>query len=221
MFVGHYGVSFAAKPVVPRVPLWALFVAAQWLDIVWSILVLLGIEKLRIDPGLAHGFDFYDMPYSHGLPGSILLSLILGAMAVPVVRGRRRPVVALIAAVSFSHWILDLIVHLPDLPLYDNTAKVGFGLWQHFALSFPLEVTILGLGAWLWAHTAIFTSRRGRLLYWSFVLLLALLQIYVDFGPPPSSPADMAILALVTYTVLAVLAAWVERFAVVSTREAR
>jgi hypothetical protein len=76
MFVGHYGVSFAAKPVGNRVPLWVWFIAVQWLDVIWSVLVLTGIEKLRIVPGFteANALDLYYMPYTHGLPGSIVLS---------------------------------------------------------------------------------------------------------------------------------------------------
>ena len=82
MFIGHYGVSFAAKPLGPRVPLWVWFIAVQWLDVVWSILVPLGVEKLRIVPGYteANALELYYMPYTHSLPGSIVLSLIFGGI---------------------------------------------------------------------------------------------------------------------------------------------
>jgi hypothetical protein len=80
MFVGHYGVSFAVTPAGPRLPLWVWFVAVQWLDLVWSILVLMGIEQLRIVPGFteANAIDLYYMPFTHGLPGSLALSPISG-----------------------------------------------------------------------------------------------------------------------------------------------
>jgi hypothetical protein len=149
MFVGHYGVSFAAKPAATRVPLWVWFIAVQWLDVIWSVLVLMGIEKLRIVPGYteANALDLYYMPYSHGLPESIVLSLVFGGIVVVFIPGDRAKTALLVAAASFSHWILDLIVHRPDLPHYDNSAKVGFGLWQHVAVSFPLELIVLGAGA--------------------------------------------------------------------------
>lgn len=213
MFVGHYGVSFAAKPAGPRVPLWVWFIAVQWLDVVWSVLVLLGIEKLRIVPGFtqANTLDLYYMPYTHGLPGSIALSLVFGGIVALFMRADRARTALLAAAAAFSHWILDLIVHRPDLPLYDNTAKVGFGLWQHVALSFPLELIVLGLGAWFYARVTTF---KRPAVFWGFVAFLAALQIYANFGPPPTSTDAMAIMALAFYVVLALGAAGVERFAI-------
>jgi hypothetical protein len=215
MFIGHYGVSFAAKPTGTRVPLWVWFIAVQWLDVIWSVLVLMGIEKLRIVPGFtqANALDLYYMPYTHGFPGSIVLSLIFGSVVALFTPWNRRTTGLLVAAASFSHWILDLIVHRPDLPLYDNTAKVGFGLWQHVALSLPLELILLGLGAWLYARVTTF---KRRYVFWSFVIFLAALQFYANFGPPPASANEMAITALALYVVLALLAAGVERLAVVS-----
>jgi hypothetical protein len=219
MFVGHYGVSFAARAGVRRVPLWVWFIAVQWMDIIWSVLVLLGIEKLRIVPGYteANALDLYYMPYTHSLPGSIVLSLVLGTIVALFTSGRRATTVLLVAGASFSHWVLDLLVHVPDLPLYDNTAKVGFGLWLYVILSFPLELVVLGLGAWLYARMTTFTSARGRYVFWAFVVFLAAVQIYANFGPPPPSPKAMAVTALAFYLVFAFLAAWAERIATVST----
>jgi hypothetical protein len=149
MFVGHYGVAFGIKPTTRLVPLWVYFIAVQWLDVVWSVLVLLGVEKLRIVPGFtqANALDLYYMPYTHGLPGAIALSLILGAIVAANVAQRRGAAFLAVAAAAFSHWLLDLIVHVPDMPLYDNTDKVGFGLWRHVAISFPLEIAVLVVGA--------------------------------------------------------------------------
>ena len=112
-------------------------------------MVLMGIEKLRIVPGFteANALDLYYMPYTHSLPGSIVLSLIFGGIVALFTTGNRGATILLVAAASFSHWVLDLVVHTPDLPLYDNAAKVGFGLWRHVAFSFPLELLVLGPGA--------------------------------------------------------------------------
>jgi hypothetical protein len=218
VFVGHYGVSFVGKSQEKRVPLWVWFIAVQWLDVMWSILVLAGIEKLRIVPGFtqANALDLYYMPYTHSLPGSIVLSLIFGGIVALFTSGNRWSTTLLVAAASFSHWILDLVVHTPDLPLYDNASKVGFGLWRHVVWSFPLELIVLGLGAWLYARVTIFASAVGRYLFWGFVALLAALQVYANFGPPPSSPEAMAVIALALYVVSALLAALVERIATVS-----
>jgi hypothetical protein len=212
MFVGHYGVAFGAKPLTPVVPLWVYFIAVQWLDVVWSILVLLGIEKLHIVPGFteANALDLYYMPYTHGLPGAIVLSLALGAIVAASVARQRGMAFLVISAAAFSHWILDLIVHIPDLPLYDNTDKVGFGLWRHVAISFPLELIVLAAGAWIYVRAA-HPPIRGRNALCIFVVLLAALQAYANFGPPPASETAMAVMALAFYLVLAGAAAVVER----------
>ena len=148
MFLGHYGVSCAARRLGKGPPPWVWFITGQWMDIVWSVLVLLGMEKLRIVPGFteANAYDLFYMPYTHGLPGSIVLSFVLGALVALFAPGNRATTIVLVTAASFSHWVLDLFVHVPDLPLYDNSAKVGFGLWRHVVFSFPLELIVLGLG---------------------------------------------------------------------------
>jgi len=212
MFVGHYGVAFAAKPAVKIVPLWIYFIAVQWLDVVWSILVLLGIEKLHIVPGFtqANPYDLYYMPYTHSLPGAVVLSLALGAIVAAAVAERRAAAFLIVSAAAFSHWILDLIVHTPDLPLYDNTAKVGFGLWRHVAVSFPLELAVLLAGSWTYARAMPPRDRRGHNALRAFVVLLAAAQAYANFGPPPDSETAMAIAALALYLVFAAIAAWVE-----------
>jgi hypothetical protein len=216
MFVGHYGVSFAARRMRVHLPLWVWFIAVQWLDIVWSALVLLGIEKLRIVPGFteANALDLFYMPYTHGLPGSIVLSVVFGAVVALFTPGNRFATVLIVAAASFSHWVLDLLVHIPDLPLYDDSAKVGFGLWRHLFVSFPLELLVLAFGAWLYARATIFKSAKGRYAFLAFVVFLGLFQVYANFGPPPSTPQAMALSALGSYLLLAGVAAWVERTAV-------
>src|SRR5262249_20964059 len=161
--------------------------------------------KLRIIPGFteANALDLYYMPYTHSLPGSLALSVLLGVIVALFIPGKRTVTFLLIAAASFSHWLLDLVVHLPDLPLCDNSAKVGFGLWRHVMLSFPLELILLVTGAWLYARSVWFAPGKARYVYWGFVQLLAVLQIYANFGEPPSSPNTMAIMALAFYVVLA------------------
>ena len=215
MFVGHYGISFVAKSRRPDIPLWVLFIAVQVLDVFWAIFVLLGIEKVRIVPGYTASspLDLYYMPYTHGLPGSIAVSLLLGVIVSVFTPGNRARTMLLVAAASFSHWVLDFLVHVPDLPLYDNTAKVGLGLWRHVALSFPLELFFLGLGAWFYASRTTFAGMKGRNLFFAFVVFLGLVQIYANFGPPPPSMGAMAISAFGLYLGLAALAAFVERIA--------
>jgi membrane-bound metal-dependent hydrolase YbcI (DUF457 family) len=212
MFIGHYGVAFAAKPVVKPVPLWSLFLAVQWLDVVWSVLVMLGIEKLRIVKGFteANAMDLYYMPYTHGLLGALALSVVVGGIAVLFFHDRKLAVFAVMAGAVFSHWLLDLVVHVRDLPLVGDTMKVGFGLWRHVWLSLPLELVCLYAGALAYARYAPSKTRNGNRVLWGFVFFLTLAQFYGQFGPDPASPLAQAETALFAYLALAGLAAAVD-----------
>jgi hypothetical protein len=212
MFIGHYGPGFAAKPIVKPIPLWLLFVAVQWLDVCWAALILLGVEKARIVPGLTEGssLDLYFMPYTHGLIGAVALSLVFGAIALLFVHERRPAAVAVVAGAVFSHWLLDLVVHMPDLPLIDNSMKVGFGLWRWMWISLPLElVTMIG-GAIVYARAIPSKSRYGDMALWLFVAVMAAIELYAMFGPPPASSTAEAQTALLAYGALALLAAAVD-----------
>lgn len=210
MFIGHYGPAFGAKAADRQIPLWVLFIAVQWLDVVWSVLVMLGVEKLRIVPGLmaASPLDLYYMPYTHGLFGALALSVLFGGVVALVMRRNRGRVFAIVAACVFSHWLLDLVVHRPDLWIYDGV-KVGFGLWRWPWISLPLELTVLIAGAWIYVRS-VPARRGGNAILWLFVAALAGSELYAAFGPAPASGAGQAQLALFAYVVLAILAGFVD-----------
>lgn len=212
MFIGHYGPALAAKPLEKRLPLWLLFLAVQWLDVGWSVLVMLGVEKLRIVKGFTQGsaLDLYYMPFTHGLLGALALSLSLGAIAALFYRERRTAIVLVVGGAVFSHWLLDLVVHVPDLPLLDNSFKVGFGLWRYLWISFPLEISLLIAGAFVYARAVPSRTRFGDAYLWLFVAAMALIETYGAFGPEPASPTAEAETALMAYLVLAALAGAVD-----------
>ena len=214
MFVGHYSVSFAASRSGVFLPLWVWFVAVQWLDLVFMTLVLAGVEKVRLTEGFteSNDLDLYFMPFSHGLVGSLVMSVIFAAIAAVVFPAARKPLgFTLVALASFSHWLLDLLMHTPDLPIFDDdSTKVGLGLWDHAAIALPLELLVLVLGAWVYTRAARLTG-RGKAFVWGFVGLLAVFQLYATFGPTSESPTEFAITALVGYIALAAIAGWVER----------
>lgn len=211
MFVGHYAVSFAAKPLAPRVPLWVLFIAVQLLDVLWAPFVLVGLEKVAIVPGITatNPLDLYYMPYSHSLLMAVFWSVVAALVWRVVARGGAgagRAAVVVGAAV-LSHWVLDLIVHRPDLPLYDNTAKMGFGLWNHPAAALLLEWALMIGGLVVYLRTT-----RARALPWVVVAaILLIVHVVSFFGAPPTSPAMAAWMALGAYLVLAAAAAWIVR----------
>lgn len=212
MFIGHYGPALAAKPLAKPVPLWLLFVAVQWMDFCWSALVLAGVEKVRIVPGFTEGspLDLYFMPYTHSLIGAAILSLIFGLLALLVVKDRRAVAVAVVAGASFSHWLLDFIVHVPDLPLIGDTDKVGLGLWRWVWISLPLELATLLAGAIIYVRAVPSKTRFGDLAFWTFVSAMAAVELYAAFGPAPVSPAAEAQTALFAYGLLALFAGLVD-----------
>jgi hypothetical protein len=208
MFVGHYGVSFAVKRAAPSVPLWALFIAVQLLDVVWAPLVLLGVEKVRVVPGItaSNPLDLYYLPYTHSLVAALLWSggaALLYRWARPA--GGKNAALLMAAAV-FSHWLLDLVVHRPDLPLYDNAAKVGLGLWNFPGPAFGLETVVLFGGIWLYCTT----GARRRTATIVFGLFMLAVQAYVFFGPPPVSDRAIAATALAAYAIFALIIRQIE-----------
>jgi len=210
MFIGHYGVSFAAKPAQKRVPLWLYFIAVQWLDIWWAVLVMVGVEKFRVVPHFTEAMwlDFYYIPYTHSLPGALALSALLGGLAAIFFKPRQRTF-WIIAACAFSHWLLDLVVHVQDLPLIGDSYKVGFGLWRHFWISFPLELVVLWIGAFIYAHYVKAATAYQAVWLWVFVALLTFEECNTSFGlvgPFFAEPKAIAALSLAIYLIVAFLA---------------
>jgi len=206
MFVGHYGVSFGAKRADRTIPLWVLFLAVQLLDVIWAPLILLGVEKVRIVPGItaSNPLDLFYMPYTHGLLAAIAWSVVGGIAYSVLFRPTAVRSSVIVGLAVFSHWVLDFIVHRPDLPLYDNSMKVGLGLWNHPALALALEMLLLFGGIWL--------CFRGQLSQsvgtFVFGALMVALQAYLFFGPPPVSDKAAAWSALACYAAFALVIWW-------------
>jgi hypothetical protein len=208
MFVGHYGVSFAAKKAEPAIPLWVLFIAVQLLDVLWAPFVLLGIEKVRIVPGFtaSNPLDLYYMPYTHSLLAAIGWSVV-AFLVYRAVRPAPPRAAAIVGLAVFSHWVLDFLVHKPDLPLYDNTAKVGLGLWNLPAVALGLEALLLFGAMWLYLRQG--AARRTAMLVFGVVMLA--IQVYVFFGPPPPSDKAAAGTAFASYVIFALVIRALER----------
>lgn len=213
MFVGHYGPSFAIRAARPEVPLWVLFVAAQLVDIAWAVLVLGGVEKLRIVPGItaANPLDLYYMPYTHSLVAALLWAVAAAVACRVVLRWKDWGSAAWVGAAVLSHWVIDWLVHRPDLPLYGNSMKVGLGLWNYVALSLALEVLVLGAGLWLYLTKTRAISTVGRYGPVAFAVLMLAVQIASLVGPLPPSPQVVAASGLGAYLVFAALAGWIDR----------
>src|ERR1044071_9807456 len=206
MFVGHYGVAFAVKTQRNKVPLWVLFAAVQLLDFLWAPFVLLGIEKVRFVPGITatNALDLYYMPYTHSLIGALFWSAV--AFAIYKIGWRNiasNSAALLVGFAVFSHWVLDLIVHRPDLAIYDDTYKVGLGLWDYPIMAFALEIVLLFGGMFLYMKSTQPLNTLGKYGMPVLGLFLILAQSIVFFGAPPSSGGATAVTALASYLIFA------------------
>lgn len=212
MFVGHYGPSLAIRAVRPEIPLWVLFVAGQLVDIAWTVLVLAGVEKLRIVPGItaASPLDLYYMPYTHSLLAVVLWSVAMAVVCRRVFRWPGWTAAAWVGAAVLLHWVLDWLVHRPDLPLIGGAGKTGLGLWNFVGLSLALEVALLGGGLWLYVKRTRPLGRLGRYGPLGLALFMVAIQGSSLVGPYPPSPTVVAASGLAMYVLFAALAGWID-----------
>lgn len=205
MFVGHYAASLAAKAIEPRAPLWTYVIGAQLIDIGWGALVMAGVEKVRIDPSLpGSSLDLYHMPYTHSLPAVVLWSLA-AALAVRFLLRLPMRAAVFVGLAVFSHWILDLVVHRPDLELWFGDGKVGFGLWNYPVPEQAVEIGLLALGAAAWAWLR---GRQGQALWpvLLFVTVLVAVQITAMVMPGGGGGASLGATAIAIYLVIGLIA---------------
>ena len=193
MFVGHFGVGLGLKSVDPKVSLGTLFLAAQFIDLLWPSLLLLGLEQVEIVPGITRvtPLNFTHYPISHSLLAVIGWALLF-ALAYHLIRGERRGAIICGVAVV-SHWLLDLVTHRPDLPLYPSGEfLVGFGLWNSLWATLVVELLVFGLGVRFYLRSTYARDRIGSLGLWALLGFLGLVYFANLFGPPPTSVVALA-----------------------------
>jgi hypothetical protein len=202
MFIGHFGVGLAAKKLAPRTSLGTLFFAAQFLDLIWPIFLLLGIEHVRIAPGITKmsPFDFHDYPISHSLLTAAGWSALVGAAYYAVRRSARRAWIVGLAVLS--HWVLDFMVHRPDLPLWPSGPKVGLGLWNSWVLETALEVAIFAGGLSIYLHITHARDGVGRYASWALIALLFFGWVATLKAGAPPDTRSMAWGALTMWIVV-------------------
>jgi len=214
MFVGHYAASLALKKFEKRASLGILFLAVQFVDILFFPFVLLGIERINIIENFTQSthFELEYMPYTH----SLVASLFWAGIAYAVFRWvfvKNKSVALVVALAVFSHWLLDLLVHTPDLPLWsDASTKLGLGLWNNAILVFALEALLLLGALWLYLRSTMATTAVGKYGMGVFVVFLILLNIMNVFGPlMDDSKVNLAISALAAYFIFAGVAFWLDK----------
>jgi hypothetical protein len=211
MFVGHLAAALVGKRIAPRAPLGTLVGAAFGLDLLWPVLLLAGVEQVRIDPGNTAftplAFDSY--PWSHSLSMAIVWGVLVGRAGAGLMRHARAGLIVGIAVVS--HWVLDYVAHRPDLPLWPGGPKVGLGLWN----SIPLTITVEGV-LFLAAIVGYlrFTRPRdavGTWAFWGLVVVTGAIWVSGPWAPPPPNVTAIIIASLVLAPVLPLWGQWIER----------
>lgn len=196
MLLGHYGVAFASRRAAPRTSLGALVFAAQWLDELWPVLLIAGVERVRIVPGLmpASPMDFVSYPISHSLATTVGWAVLVGGIYWLLRRERRGALV--LGLLVASHWFLDLVVHRPDLPLWPGGVKVGLGAWSSVPLTLLLDGGVFAVGLALYLRATRARDAVGRWGLWAMVALLVLIFASGFASAPP--PDDQRAIGFVT-----------------------
>jgi membrane-bound metal-dependent hydrolase YbcI (DUF457 family) len=197
MFTGHFAAALAAKKIDSAPSLGITFMAAQWLDLLWPLLLLTGTEKVEINTDITAPvpLNFTDYPVSHSLLTVLGWSLLFGIIYFLFKKNWKSAV--LIAVLVLSHWLLDLLVHIPDLPITPfTTNKVGLGLWKYKYPALIIELLVFAAGVYIYVQSTKPNNKKGSIGFWSLIIFLVVIQVMNVFGPPPPAAEPVAIMGL-------------------------
>ena len=188
MFLGHFGLAFAAKRVAPKTSFGTALLATEFADCLWPLLLTAGVEQVRIAPGITKmtPLDFVSYPWSH----SLFMDVVWGAAFAAIYFAVRRYKAGawMVAAGVLSHWVLDWWSHRPDMPLTPwSTQKYGLGLWDSVAGTAVVELGLFFGGLAIYLASTKAKDRIGQIALWSFVALMLVIWLGAVFGPPPPS----------------------------------
>jgi membrane-bound metal-dependent hydrolase YbcI (DUF457 family) len=211
MFIGHYAVALAAKKAAPKVSLGTLFISAQLVDLIWPVMLLLGVEHVKIHPGdtVVTQLEFYDYPITHSLFGALSWSVLMLLLYFFIRRDIRDSLI--VGACVFSHWILDYISHRPDLPLSPGSDKMfGLGLWNSLSGTLVVEVSMFVTGVYLYYSITSAKDKQGIYGFWSLVIILLLIYAGNIFGSAPPTEQMLPYVGMAAWLFIP-WAYWVDR----------
>jgi len=211
VFLGHFGVGFGAKTAAPKTSLGTLLLASQLIDLLWPTLLLVGVERVAITPGITRvvPLDFTHYPISHSLAAVLLWAVLFGVAYQALRRYPRGALVCGLAVVS--HWLLDLLTHRPDLPLSPGSdARVGLGLWGSLPATLLVELAVFAVGVFLYLRTTRASDRTGSIALWALVGFLLVIYAGNILGPPPPSVSAIAWLGQAQWLLIA-WGYWIDR----------
>lgn len=209
VFLGHFAVALAAKRAAPRASLGTLVLSAQFADCLWPLLLLLGVEQVRIAPGTTRvsPLDFISYPYSHSLLMQFVWGSLLGALYFLMLRDLSAATV--LGLLLPTHWILDYVSHRPDMPLYPGGPKVGLAMWNSLPLSLTVEYGLFVAGILIYM-SATRAKQPHSYVLWALISFLAVAYPASVFGPPPPSVRVLALTAISIWLTIP-WAAWGDR----------
>jgi membrane-bound metal-dependent hydrolase YbcI (DUF457 family) len=212
MFIGHFAVGFAAKRVAPRASLGSYIAATIFLDMLWPVFLLVGIEQVRIAPGITAftPFDFVHYPWSHSLLMAGFWAMIFGG--AHYLFRRDGTTARMLGVVVFSHWILDWVSHRPDLQLAPGFAfRTGLSLWNSIPATVAVEGTMFLAAAWWYERATEALDGIGRWAWYGLITLL-LFAYGASLGPPPREGQEtMVAFVGIAAWLFVPWAAWTDR----------
>lgn len=212
MFIGHFGIGLAAKKIDEKPSLGTLFLAAQFVDLLWPFFILAGIEKVKIVPGdtVFTPLNFVYYPFSHSLLGVIFWAVLFGTVYYLFKKNLRTSI--LLGVLVVSHWVLDFLVHRADLPLVPwSNFKVGLGLWNSIPLTIIAEGLIFCVGAWFYISYAKAKNKTGFYRIWGLLIFLIVIYVNNIFASPPPSEVAIGWVGLSQWLIIA-WAYWIDKF---------
>ncbi len=204
MFIGHYGAALASKKIDNKISLGTYIFASQFIDLLWPILLILGVEKVNVVPDgkpfNTLGFIYY--PFSHSLLGVVFWGVLVGGIYYLIKKNLKGSVI--LGLLVVSHWVLDFITHIPDLQIFPwSNYKVGLGLWNSAPVTMIIEGLIFAAGIFLFLKTCRLEKLKGKIIFWSLILLLTVIYLLSTFGPPPTSAEPVAYSGLLLWLFVA------------------
>jgi len=222
MFIGHFGAALAAKKFAPRTSLGTLIFAAEFLDLLWPLFLLLGIEHVTIAPEITKvsPLDFTDYPISHSLLMVAIWTVFVGMVYFGLRRYSRGAWVVALAVLS--HWALDFLVHRPDLPLWPGGhARLGLGLWNSWPASITAEMLVFIGGLWLYVSSTRAKDNVGRYGFWALIALLIFGWISTLLAGAPPNVRSLAWGGMTTMWLLVLWGWWADKHRTTLTTAAR
>jgi len=211
MFIGHFGAGLAARQIDKKISLGLLILASQFIDLLWPILVIAGIEKVKIEPGNTAftPLNFVNYPFSHSLLAVIIWGLLFTAVYYFFKKEVRGAII--LGALVLSHWALDLFTHRPDLPLFPwSDFKVGFGLWDSVLFTIIIEGGIFAAGIYLFLKNAGKRDEKFNVRFWSFIIFLTFIYFVNIYGTPPPSEREVGYAGLALW-VFVLWGFWIDK----------